>query len=71
MEAHPFKDFPTSLLSIDKVNDDGNVSIFIKQGVTVHTEEDVLITLKGQPAMIGKRDERVRYQIPLVQQRGQ
>ena len=27
-EAHTFKDFPTSLLSVGKVNDDGNVSIF-------------------------------------------
>jgi hypothetical protein len=70
-EAHTFKDFPTSLLSVGKVNDDGNVSIFTRKGVSVHKEEDVLITVKGQPVMIGRRDERGRYRIPLVQQRGQ
>ena len=70
-EGHTFEDFPTSLLSVGKVNDDGNVSIFTKQGVKVHKEKDVLITVKGQPVMIGKRDERGRYRITLVQQRGQ
>ena len=29
-EAHKFEDVPTSLLSVGKVNDDGNVSIFMK-----------------------------------------
>ena len=67
-EAHTFEDFPTSLLSVGKVNNDGNVSLFTRQGVTVHKEEDVLITVKGQPVMIGKRDEQGRYRIPLVQQ---
>ena len=70
-EAHTFEYFPTSLLSVVKVNDDGNVSIFTKKGVTVHKEEDVLITAKGHLVMISKRDERGRYQVPLVQQRGQ
>jgi hypothetical protein len=70
-EAHTFKDSRTSQLSVGKVSDGGNVSIFKKQGVKVHKEEDVLITVKGQPVMIGKQDERGRYQIPLVQQRGQ
>ena len=42
-----------------------------KKGVTVHKEEDVLITCKGAPILIGKRDERGRYRIPLVQERGQ
>ena len=65
-EAHTFEDFPTSLLSVGKVNDDGNVSIFTRKGVTVHKEEDVLITVKGYPVMIGKRDNRGRYRIPLV-----
>ena len=70
-EAHTFEDFLVSLLSIVKASYDGSVSIFIKQGVTVHKEMDVLITMKGQPAMIDKRNEHGRYQIPLVQQRGQ
>ena len=62
-----FEDLPTSLLSVGKVNNDGNVSIFTKQGVIVQREEDVLITVKEQPVMIGNQDERGRYQIPLVQ----
>jgi hypothetical protein len=37
----------------------------------VHKEEDVLITCKGEPILIGKRNEHGRYRIPLVQQRGQ
>ena len=53
-EAPTFKDSPASLLSVGKSNDDSNVSIFTKQGVTVHKEEDMVITVKGQPVMIGK-----------------
>ena len=37
----------------------------------VHTEEDILITCKGSSILIGKRDKRGRYRIPLVQERGQ
>jgi hypothetical protein len=53
-EAPTFKDSLASLLSVGKSNDDSNVSIFTKQGVTVHKEEDMVITVKGQPVMIGK-----------------
>ena len=67
-KADSFSDFPTSLMSIGKTNDDGNVSIFTKDGVTVHKEEDVLIMCKGTPILIGVRG---RYRIPLVQRRGQ
>ena len=70
-EADTFDSFPQSLISVGKTNDDGNISIFTKTGFTVHKEEDVLITCKGAPIMIGKRDERGRYRIPLMQQRGQ
>ena len=66
-EADSFQDFPMSLLSVGKVEDDGNVSIFDKDGVKVYAKEDVLIMCKGKPIMIGKRDERGRYQIPLMQ----
>ena len=68
-EADTFDDFPSSLLSVSKT--DGNISIFTKKGVTVHKEEDFLITCKGAPILIGKCDERGRYRIPLVQDRGQ
>ena len=50
--------------------DDGNISIFTKEGVKGHKEEDVLITCQGEPVLIGKRDEYGRYGILLVQQRG-
>ncbi|KAL7508361.1 hypothetical protein ACHAXN_006033 [Cyclotella atomus] len=65
-----FKDFPHSLMSVGKMTDDGTISFFTKDGVTVHKEEDVLITCKGQPILFGMRDEHGRYRIPLVQQCG-
>ncbi len=55
---------------LKKTADDGNISIFTKEGVSVYKEEDVLITCKGEAILIGKRDERGRYWIPLVQNRG-
>jgi hypothetical protein len=63
MQADAFQDFPTSLISVGKTADDGTVSVFTKEGVNVFKEEDVLITCV--------RDSHGRYQIPLMQQRGQ
>lgn len=37
----------------------------------MHDEKDVLITCKGEPILIGIRDEHGRYRIPLIQQKGQ
>jgi hypothetical protein len=48
-------------MSIGKTADDGKISIFTKDGVTVHKETDVLITCKGEPILIGVRNERGRY----------
>ena len=58
-------------MSVGQTSDDGTISIFTKDGVTVHKEEDVLITCKGEPILIGVRDMYGRYRIPLIQQRGQ
>ena len=58
-------------MSLGKTADDGNVFIFTKDGVTIHKEEDVLITCHKNPILIGKRDERGRYRIPLTQDHGQ
>lgn len=69
--ADTFSDFPTSLMSVGKTSDDGTISIFDKTGVTIHREDDVLITCKGEPILIRIRDDRGRYRIPLIQQRGQ
>ena len=59
-KADTFEEFPTSLMSVGKTSDDGNVSIFTKYGVTVYKEEDVLITCQRNPILTGKRDERGR-----------
>jgi hypothetical protein len=58
-------------MSVGKTANDGTISIFTKNGVTVHKETGILITCKGEPILIGVRDERGRYRIPLIQQRGQ
>ena len=60
-QADTFEDFPTSLMSVGKTADDGTISIFTKEGVSVHKEEDVLITCQGEPILIGIRDEHGRY----------
>ena len=69
-KADTFNDFPQSLMSVGKVSDDGTLSIFTKDGVSVHREEDVFITCKGAPLLIGVRDDRGRYRIPLTQHKG-
>ncbi len=69
--ADTFCEFPTSLMSVGKVADDGNISIFTKDGATVHNEQDVLITCQVEPLFIGVRDQHGRYRIPLTQHRGQ
>eukprot|EP00804_Cyclotella_cryptica_P008931 CCRYP_012040-RA/>CCRYP_012040-RA protein AED:0.26 eAED:0.26 QI:0/0/0/1/1/1/2/0/686 len=51
--ADSFDDFPTSLMSVGKTSDDGTISIFTKDGVTIHKEQDVLITCHGKPLLIG------------------
>ena len=58
-------------MSVGKTYDYGKVYIFTKYGVTVYNEEYVLITCQRNPTLIGKRDERGRYQIPLTQDHGQ
>ena len=68
-EGDTFSNFRESLMSVGKVNDDGNVSIFTKDDVKVYAEEDVLITCRGTPIMVGVRDANGRYRIPLDQER--
>ena len=40
-------------MSAGKTSDDSTISMFTKIGVTVFKEEDVLITCKGKPILIG------------------
>ena len=56
-KADSFDEFPTSLMSVGKTNDNGNVSIFTSDNVTVHKEEDVPITCKSAPILVGVRDK--------------
>ena len=44
-------------MHVGKTADDGNLSIFAKEGATVYKEEDLLITCKRKLVLIGKRDE--------------
>lgn len=67
-EADTFSEFKTSFLSVGKTADNVNVSISTKEHVNVYKEEDILNTCKGKPILIGRRDERGRYKIPLIQQ---
>ncbi|KAL7484776.1 hypothetical protein ACHAW6_010408 [Cyclotella cf. meneghiniana] len=70
-QANLFDNFPTSLTSVRKTADDGMISIFTKAGITVHNENDVLITCRGEPILIGVHNSQGCYDIPLVQQHGQ
>lgn len=65
-KADSFSEFPTSLMRVGKTRNNNNMSIFTKDEVTVHKEEGVLITCKGELILIGVRDEYDRYHIPLV-----
>ena len=55
-ESDTFDEFKTSLMSVGKTADDSNVSVFTKEDVKIYKEEDGLITCKGEPILIGKRD---------------
>ena len=70
-EADTFEEFPSSLMSVGKTSDDGNVSIFTDEKLQVYKDTDVLITCRGKQILIGKRDERGRCHILLMQTRGQ
>ena len=69
-EADTFEELPSSLISVGKTSDDGNVSICIDEKVQVYKESDVLITCRGKPIPISKWGEHGRYRIPLIQTRG-
>ena len=70
-KADTFEEFPTSLMSVGKTIDNGNVPILTKDGVTVYKKDYVLIIFQRKPIIIGKRYERGRYRIPFTQDHGQ
>jgi hypothetical protein len=53
-------------VSTGKTTDDGNMLIFTKEDVKIFKKTDILIICKGEPILIGKRDKRGRYIIPVV-----
>ena len=57
-------------MSVGKTSENGTISIFTKDGVTVHKEQDILITCKGKPIRIRIHDNKGHYCILLMQQRG-
>ena len=54
-------------MSVGKTADNGNVSIFTKKYMKVYKEEDVLITCRDKPILVGRIYERGRYRILLMQ----
>jgi hypothetical protein len=64
-----FSNFPSLLMSVGKTSGDGTISIFMKDGITVHKEKNVLITCKGKPILISIHGSKGHYCIPLMQQR--
>ena len=69
-KSDSFEEFPSSLMRVGKTSDDGNVSIFTDENFQVYKEADFLITCRCKPISIGKRDERGRYRILLMQTQG-
>ena len=65
-----FNNLPSSLMSMGKTSDDGTIFIFTKDGITVHKEQDMLITCKGESILISIHDSKGCYHIPLMQQLG-
>ena len=55
-KANSFSIFSTSLMNVGKTNNNGNISIFTKNGVMVHKREYVLIMCKEVPILIGVHD---------------
>ena len=64
--ADSFELFHTTLISDSKGVDNSNTTILDR-----HKNEDVLILMKGKPAMVGKLDSHGWFKIPLVQYQGQ
>ncbi|KAL7477527.1 hypothetical protein ACHAW6_003334, partial [Cyclotella cf. meneghiniana] len=60
--ADTFEDFLNSLISVGCLAEDNTISIFTKDGMSVHKEQDILITCRGDPILIGVRDKHGRYQ---------
>ena len=58
-------------MSVGKRADEYTVSVFPKDDIKVYYKEDVFITCKNKPILIGVCDSCRRYRIPLQQRQGQ
>ena len=56
-QTDTFQELPTSLMSVGKTCDNGNIFIFTRDVITLHKEQDVQITCKGASILIGVRDK--------------
>ena len=54
-ESDTLEEFLTSLMSFGKISNDGNLSIFTKEGVTVYKEDNALLTHQRKPILIVKQ----------------
>jgi hypothetical protein len=57
-------------MSMGKTSDNNTVLVLTKEGANVFNEEDILMTCKGDPILIGIQDNHGQFQIPLMQQQG-
>jgi hypothetical protein len=57
-------------MSVGKTSDDGTVLVFMKEGINVFKEEDILITCKAESILISIQDNQGQNRIHLMQQQG-
>ena len=69
--ADTFDNFKSTLISVGELANDGTVSVFTEDGVSVHKKEEVLILVKGKPILVGYRNSRGQYKVPLEYRKGQ
>ncbi len=45
-------------MSMGETSDEGTILVFMKESINIFKEEDVLITCKGEPILIGIQDNQ-------------
>ncbi len=53
-------------MSVGRVADQNEISMFTKDGVAVHHEKDVMIIGKGDLILLGVRGNKGQYRIPFM-----
>ncbi|KAL7474617.1 hypothetical protein ACHAW6_000584, partial [Cyclotella cf. meneghiniana] len=59
---------PKSLMSVKALADSGHTTIFhpYMQGVTVHVQNDIVLTSSASPVLQGWRDAKGLWMVPIV-----